>query len=186
LVLVLVDILLFGGPAWAQARFDYMRQIGVVATQKNGRPCLAIPAPDLPPGTRLALVWVPVAGATRQPQIRAARVTGREGAPCDIPEAAEPADGSYRVVISGGPLAEGPYFAVLVGSGRLAVKGSTVSGDLDGDGVLETFRVCTSTEGLHLTVWSGDPLKGTRRWHRYFSLGYDVEPSCEEPDYKEP
>jgi hypothetical protein len=177
---------LFSAPGAAQPRFDYMRQIGVVAVQKNGRPCLAIPAPDLPNGTRLALVWVPMEGAGRPPQIRSARVTGRQPNLCDIPEAAEPADSSYRVTTTGGPLNEGPSFAVLIGSGRLAVTGSTVAGDLDGDGVLETFRVCTSTEGLHLTVWSGEPLKGTRRWHRYFYLGYAVEPSCEEPDYKEP
>ncbi|MCI0689673.1 MAG: hypothetical protein L0Y54_20920 [Sporichthyaceae bacterium] len=46
------------------------------------------------------------------------------------------------------------------------------------------FRACTSSEGLHLTAWSGTPLQSTRIWHRYYYLGYDVEPSCVEADYQ--
>ena len=43
-------------------------------------------------------------------------------------------------------------------------------------------RSCTSTEGLHLTVWAGAPLRSRRLWHQYVYLGYDVEPSCEDGD----
>lgn len=47
----------------------------------------------------------------------------------------------------------------------------------------EQFRICTSHEGLHLTVWTGRALLGIRRWHQYYSLGYDVSPSCTGKDY---
>ncbi|HEX9108921.1 MAG TPA: hypothetical protein VF832_16860, partial [Longimicrobiales bacterium] len=50
----------------------------------------------------------------------------------------------------------------------------------------ERFRACTSMEGVHLTIWSGPPLRGRLRWHRYFYLGYDVEPSCTAADGREP
>ena len=46
-----------------------------------------------------------------------------------------------------------------------------------------TFRACTSSEGVHLTVWSGKPLKGKRVWHAYHALGYDVEANCTPKDY---
>ena len=50
--------------------------------------------------------------------------------------------------------------------------------ELDGMAPRESFRVCASIEGAHLTVWSGQPLKGKRRWHAYYYLGYDTESDC--------
>jgi hypothetical protein len=47
------------------------------------------------------------------------------------------------------------------------------------------IRICSSSEGLHLTVWSGAPLKTTRLWHAYWYLGFDVEPDCRAADYRE-
>jgi hypothetical protein len=55
--------------------------------------------------------------------------------------------------------------------------------DLDGDGKAESFRQCVSSEGVHLTVWSGEPLKGKRIFHAYVPLGYDTEPNCTPADY---
>ncbi|MGH7460086.1 MAG: hypothetical protein ACREMA_03540 [Longimicrobiales bacterium] len=57
--------------------------------------------------------------------------------------------------------------------------------DLDNDGTPESYRSCTSSEGLHLTVWNGEPLTGRRVWHYYHYLGYDVEPTCVKADYTE-
>jgi hypothetical protein len=41
-------------------------------------------------------------------------------------------------------------------------------------------RKCTSYEGIHLTVWAGEPLKSNLIWHQYYYLGFDVEPTCED------
>ena len=46
-------------------------------------------------------------------------------------------------------------------------------------------RSCTSSEGLHLTLWDGEPLKGTMLWHDYYYLGFDVEPTCQPADYRD-
>ena len=75
--------------------------------------------------------------------------------------------------------------AVVNYAGKFMLKGRVVSADLNKDGQGEYFRVCTSNEGLHLTVWSGKPLTGKRRWHRYFYLHYDVVPSCKKKDYED-
>lgn len=56
--------------------------------------------------------------------------------------------------------------------------------DLDGNGTLEGFRSCASGEGLHLTVWYGEPLATARLWHGYFHLGYDTESDCAAQDYE--
>ena len=64
-----------------------------------------------------------------------------------------------------------PRSLFRVGSGR-------AEADLDGDGVPESFQSCASLEGLHPTVWSGEPLRGVERWSRYYYMGYDLEPNC--------
>lgn len=56
--------------------------------------------------------------------------------------------------------------------------------DVDGNGTPEGFRTCASGEGLHLTVWYGEPLVTARLWHGYFYLGYDTESDCLEQDYE--
>jgi hypothetical protein len=45
-------------------------------------------------------------------------------------------------------------------------------------------RACTSGEGVHLSIWAGAPLTSTRLWRRYYYLGYDVVPSCDELDFE--
>ena len=50
----------------------------------------------------------------------------------------------------------------------------SVRPDLDGDGQPETVSECTSLEGMHIVVSTGD----NERWHAYYALGYDVEPTC--------
>jgi hypothetical protein len=63
--------------------------------------------------------------------------------------------------------------------------------DLDDDENPEQARLCTSSEGVHLTLWTladsatADQPAERRRWHGYQSLGYDVEPSCTERETDE-
>lgn len=73
-------------------------------------------------------------------------------------------------------------FAVADPAGVFSGKSGKVWVDVNRDGVEETFRDCTSHEGVHLTIWSGEPLKGSKLWHAYFYLGYDTEPSCVQTD----
>jgi hypothetical protein len=66
---------------------------------------------------------------------------------------------------------------------RLLANGSV---DLDGDGKAERFASCTSSEGVHLTVWSGPIGESVRLWHSYVYLGYDTEPTCTEAEMAAP
>jgi len=78
----------------------------------------------------------------------------------------------------------GVGIAVFDISNPIKVSNGHVNIDLNNDGQNEFFRSCASSEGLHLTVWSGKPLIGKRLWHRYYYLRYDTEPSCKEKDYE--
>jgi hypothetical protein len=70
-------------------------------------------------------------------------------------------------------------------AGAAAESGqSGVRPDLDGNGTEEGFRSCASGEGLHLTVWYGEPLSTARLWHGYYYLGYDLESDCAPQDYE--
>jgi len=74
-----------------------------------------------------------------------------------------------------------PFVGMAISSSRassFSVNDGAVAADIDGDGQREYFRSCTSTEGVHLTVWSGAALTGQRRWHAYHYVGYDMVPSC--------
>ena len=68
-------------------------------------------------------------------------------------------------------------------SGSLKVKQGKYVSLVSSNGSTLSFRHCASSEGLHLTVWSGLPTKGKRIWHEYYYLGYDTEPDCNESDY---
>ena len=68
-------------------------------------------------------------------------------------------------------------------SGSLKVKQGKYVTLVSSNGSTLSFRHCASSEGLHLTVWSGSPTKGKRLWHEYYYLGYDAEPDCNESDY---
>lgn len=76
--------------------------------------------------------------------------------------------------------------AVLGNDNQVEVRDGLAVADPDQNGELEFFGFCTSVEGVHLTVWTGQVAKGVRRWHKYHPLFYDVEPSCTEAETSEP
>ena len=98
---------------------------------------------------------------------------------------------AYELVLADS--ADSTSVAEVAMSSAIAIRGSAswtrgpdrfVRADLDGDENPEQARLCTSNEGVHMTLWTlldsaaaGKP-RAHRRWHAYQPLGYDVEPSC--------
>jgi len=92
---------------------------------------------------------------------------------------AEPNDVFYRLVSPPGALSCCIFgYAVRTPRRNVRIVAGRAEADLDRDGVPEHFQSCASTEGLHPTLWSGEPFQGVNRWTRYYYLGYDVEPNC--------
>ena len=168
------------------AQFSFESRVGVVDSNGEGRLCLSISDPNLVEGTEVSLVL------TDRPQrVARAAVEAKADSACTRnPGAADPAGSFYWLKLAGGkrltkagePLP--PAIAVVGPAGAVSARRGVASGDLDGDGRAEFFRACASTEGNHLTVWSGRPLVGKRRWHSYYYLGFDVVPDCKKKDYQ--
>jgi hypothetical protein len=152
---------------------------GIMATA-GGRGVLAIEGPILAAGTTITLVTIDV---DKPQQVSWAAITDQLTdseimAKHDVP-------GPYYVITAAPASSSLPSLAVaIVGRFEVERRGSAV--ELRSAKTLNPISVrgCTSSEGLHLAVWPGEPLKGKRLWHKYYYLGYDVEPTCQPADYQ--
>jgi hypothetical protein len=169
-------LLLLSGPA-AKAEFRFTSQVGI-AVAKSGKVCLAIHRRNFAVGSRVTLVLL------QAPQsISEAEVLRPADSACPSPDESDRDLRRYEIRMLKGSLEPSAIAIAVFASSRPFVKhGDSVSADVDGDGVAESFRSCASSEGLHLTVWSGKPLEGKLRWHQYYYLGYDVESDCTAKD----
>lgn len=102
--------------------------------------------------------------------------------PCD-PINSFPGDAAY--IVNGGELDTSKiYIAFVEKSTNLRVthgRGEVKIG-FSSD---VTLRSCSSMERLHFTAWTGGVRNEKKIWHRYFYLGYDVEPTCKDPNFKD-
>lgn len=164
-------------PRKASKDWSFTNGIGLVML-KDGRACLSIHNPSLPPNTGVRIV------TTSPPQAESDAHILKSDATCPNTNTGV---NNYDVSAGAAGLAPSMPAIALVGfSGKFNRQGDLISADLDGDGQDEFFRSCTSTEGIHFTVWSGKPLDGKIRWHEYYYLGYDVSPNCEQKETEAP
>ena len=173
--------------------FDYATRTGVVYLGKDGAPLFEIPsaitgkAPLFEVGTAVSVVTLGFGGVQRLVQAETTSTA------IIVP----PGDGRLALYGANGDTAR--YKLAIVGDAELRpgttgfglagiddgckASESIVSCNLEPGGPLHFFRICASREGLHFSIWSGEPLEGARRWRAYYYLGYDVEPDCTERDY---
>jgi hypothetical protein len=145
-----------------------------VAVQKSGTICLYIRNADLAERSPLTLVLLSPPQSTSKAEVVRAAPPG-----CSSIDTSDAGLKAYEIRSTGEvPLPDTPSLAISGFSGRFEHRGKYVSADINQDGQPEFFRFCASSDGLHLTVWSGRALRGKRRWHQYYYLGYDVEPTC--------
>jgi hypothetical protein len=173
----LVLLLAACGPSQTRSPFDYRTDLGI-AVEKNDGACLSIRSTVLSAGQRIQIV------TTSKPQSAGeANIVATRDKACTAAGPNVPGLSHFEFKLVPASLEKGaPAIAVAHSSRPLAIVDGSVTGDLDGDGQPESFRSCTSSEGVHLTVWTGKPLEGRRRWHDYYYLGYDVDPSCTDAD----
>lgn len=151
---------------------------GVMVTAE-GHSVLAVDGPALSSGTVITLVTI-----DNHQQVSWALITRRLTeseiiAKHDVPP-------PYYAITATPASSVLPNLAVAV-IGRLKVewRGSAVLLRTSKTANPIRVRSCTSSEGLHFTLWAGEPLKSTRLWHMYYYLGYDVEPTCQPADYQD-
>ncbi len=179
LVLITSCALLSFSMAAPDKKFDYLSQIGTIELSLDGGGCLTIREGSLKVGAPVSVIHLasPQAHTTAVIEKKLIKACSR-----DPDRDAE--DSSYQLKMPAELDASESIALGIVGfSGAFELRDGLIRADLSGVGIKDSFRDCTSSEGVHLTVWNGEPLKGTRKWHRYFYLGYDVEPNCTEKDY---
>jgi hypothetical protein len=168
--------------ASAQSTFQFDRQVGL-ATFKGAAGCLAIHTASLAADKRMTLVFLgsPAARA----RLGEARVVAKADSACDAKLGMNnsPFQTFYRIERIGDTterdavVVVDPVRPITLREGRYPV------GDLDGDGALESFHSCTSSEGVHYRVWTGPVIVGRVRWHHYFYVGYDMVMTCPDLDF---
>jgi hypothetical protein len=150
-----------------------------VVVGSSGQVVLAMDGSPLAVGTVLTAVTIDtpqqahrVVVASRLPEPEAMR---RFGTP-----------GPYYVVTpeSGSSAPSGLAIAVL-GRPEIVRVGTAAGLQVGTPPITMRVRSCTSSEGLHLTLWDGEPLESNRVWHAYHYLGYDVTPNCLPADYRD-
>jgi hypothetical protein len=163
------------------AAIDISRDLGLFAANSPGNFCLLIKHGELKPGREITLIWVPVEGEPDKPEIRRGKIIAKLPASCDATNA-QADESAYRV--EAGKLESGRiYIAIAAPPNNVRITGGELSARFGNRELI--FRLCTSTEGLHFSAWSGIRPKQEPVWQRYFYLGYDVEPTCVERDVKE-
>jgi hypothetical protein len=163
-----------GTPASAGA-FDFETDVGIAVTDTAGVACLRTPG-NWKQGNRLFLI-----NALGVRRIDGA-VIGHAVERCAEERQLDDLPGRQAVVAAGLEPSH-IFFALNTAEFSADTRGESVITDLDGDGEAEMLRVCNSTEGLHLSIWTGAPGAGTRRWHRYLYFGYDMVPTCTDADF---
>ena len=146
----------------------------MVANEDHAVP--AIGGPSLPAGTIVTLVTIDnpqqVSRAVITDRLADSEIMARHDVPA--PDYAVTPTANSSVL---------PNLAVaIIGKLEFERRGSTVFFRSENSVNPISVRGCTSNEGLHLTLWNGEPLKSKRLWHMYFFLAYDVEPTCESAD----
>lgn len=170
----------------ASTRFRYDRHLGSAVPLDAEQACLSIPAGDIPAGVSVRLID-PWSGRALSAAIEKVTRGFCLLSPSSRIPLGDPEDAHYVARFTEGvPNPPDIYIALVAGPADLDKGEEDLRADLDRKEPDESFRACTSTEGMHLAVWSGEPLAGERRWHRYQPLGFEVEPwegSCAEGDY---
>ena len=164
-------------PPALKSNWSFTDNIGL-AVLKSGKACLGIQSKAVAPNSPIRLV-----DATPPQKASDTRVTAAdESCSANFVGSVEPDDRYYGIPTENAGLG----FALAGFSGPFKNEGDLITADLDADGQPEYFRSCTSSEGAHFTVWTGKPLQGNLRWHRYYYLGYDVIPTCMENEVSLP
>jgi hypothetical protein len=91
----------------------------------------------------------------------------------------------YRLRITKGTVQRDAVLIAVLGAEAPTLHDGLVQADLEGGGRMDTFRSCTSADGVHLTVWDGASQQARRLWHDYYYLGQDLQPSCSDRETAE-
>ena len=148
---------------------------GVMITSPDG-PVAAIDGAPVPAGTAITLV-----GIDSPQQVWHASIA-RSVPASDATKKHAMAGPFYGLEVESGGRAPSEPAIAVVGRGEIARAGDVVALRIGNPARNVRVRSCASMEGLHLTLWAGEPLRSPRLWHSYYYVGYDTQPTCTPAD----
>ncbi len=168
-VLLLWCVLTLGSSVKAPAESSpYDQQVGIVVASDTGV-CLMIANADLHAGGKVQVV-VP----TKPQSLEQAVVVQK--ASCATKGNHDPPQVSYTLRLTKGSLPLNVPVIGLVGeTTKVTTRQGSVLAQLQPGQPPVSFHSCFSQEGVHLTLWSGTSLTGSRKWHGYYYLDYESE-----------
>ncbi len=147
------------------APVDYSTRIGI-AVHTGSRMCVAIKNGAVSANSPVTLV-VPTAPQS----FVEAQISGPSPSPCPVTEEVAPEMSNYEISLPNSNIPKLiPLIAVVgaPGSSSFLLENAGVQADLDQTHAKNTFRACGANDGVHLTVWRGIPVNGTRLWTGYY------------------
>jgi hypothetical protein len=146
-----------------------------VGVSTGSRTCISIHNGNLTNGAAVTLIE-----ATAPPKYVPATIAGVAQQACPVTQNLDTTVSNYNVNVQGPIDKLVPLIGVL-GTPVITINSNNVAqSDIDQSGHPVSFRACSAQNGVHLTVWSGNPLSGTLLWHGYYydSGNPGVGPPC--------
>jgi hypothetical protein len=111
-----------------------------------------------------------------------AQIAGPSQTACPITKEVDTTVSNYDLSPMPQPVQKLTPLIAVVGPSSTFGSGSNneVRADPDQNGITETFRACSSDDGIHLSVWAGQPLDGLLVWrgHYYEPSNPGLGPAC--------
>lgn len=155
---------------------NYTPRIGV-AVNTGERICVAIRNASLTPNSAITIVIPAIPQTFRQ-----AEITGTSTSACPVTKELDTTVSNYDIRLTQGTLPKlVPAIAVVGSPASFSIDNNMVRADLEQNGKRETFRSCSGSNGIYLSVWPGTPLSGAPLWRGYYYEPGNpgVGPACE-------
>lgn len=157
--------------------------VGILYRDRDDTLFLAIPDSTIEPGSRVVICTAPDKRVICCAETRAAGSLTPEGDRFALFDGKDTV--LYPLLLEKEKKSEIELgFGIIGPPDVYSAMNNTIKLDLNKDGSGDSFRDCTSHEGVHLAICSGKPLESKRLWHAYYYLAYETEPSCFEKDYE--
>jgi len=164
----------------ADQGFNYQQRVGLVSALK-GQHLFSIQNPSIPPDTRVKLCSIkseiPIYGVVKEKYQRQEN-DQRPLVLNNLEDQSSVEMTTYRFESEYADMSSVQLEVGVVSKGMGKTE-SVDCKDLDGDGTPEYYSNCSSREGYHSIVRSGEGTSDNKRWHVYYYFGYEVEGNCD-------
>lgn len=162
--ILMLAVFLISTPAFAG---EHAPRFGITVISSAERACATFEGTELNLGQKIVIA------AFNPPRWLKGKITEKKPERCETRDVLEGA--AYEVQLErNNTLFFETGVAVVAGEAKLVVKSGRPVLFTNANRQSVIIHKCTSYEGVHLSAWEGS----SRLWHDYYTLSYDVDPTC--------